>query len=128
MKKIYHFRKVQVGSEDPVEEGEAEQKGDGGSNSLEALAAKLKALQRSKHTLDLVCDIFSDFRVRKLGFMCLSRYQVTICVHWLPVLCLGKKMIRVFLFLQRYVCGRKQMAYTYIVYPRAMACAQDLLC
>lgn len=102
-----------MGSEDP-EEGEAEQKGDGGSNSLEALAAKLKALQRSKHTLELVCDIFSDFRVRKLGFMCLSRYQVTICVHWLPVLCLGKKMIRVFLFLQRYVCGRKQMVYIYI--------------
>ena len=89
LKKIYHFRKVQVGSEGQEEEGEAEQQGDGSSNSLEALAAKLKALQRSKHTLDLVCDIFSDFRVRKLGFMRLSRYQVKTCIHWLFVMYLG---------------------------------------
>lgn len=42
------------------------------SNSIEALAAKLKAMQKSRHTLDLVCDIFADFRVRTLGYMRLS--------------------------------------------------------
>ena len=42
------------------------------NNSLEELAARLKVLQKNRHTLDLVCDIFSDFRVQKLGYMCLS--------------------------------------------------------
>ncbi len=49
-------------------DGEASS-GQPGSNSIEDLVAKLKAMQKSRHTLDLVCDIFSDFRVRKLGHM-----------------------------------------------------------
>eukprot|EP00435_Cladocopium_sp_Y103_P035031 s1250_g9.t1 len=72
LKKIYTFRKVQQGSEDiQVEDPHAEEPIPT-NNSLEELAARLKVLQKSRHTLDLVCDIFSDFRVRKLGYMCLS--------------------------------------------------------
>ena len=74
LKKIYAFRKVQQGSEDVVpEEGEDDEPAlPVNSNSIEALAAKLKAMQKSRHTLDLVCDIFADFRVRTLGYMRLS--------------------------------------------------------
>ena len=70
LKKIYEFRKVQQGSEDlGQEDGEDEASTPANSNSIEALAAKLKAMQKSRHTLDLVCDIFADFRVRTLGYM-----------------------------------------------------------
>ena len=61
---------MQQGSEDlGQEDGEDEASTPANSNSIEALAAKLKAMQKSRHTLDLVCDIFADFRVRTLGYM-----------------------------------------------------------
>ena len=72
LKKVYTFRKVQEGTEDIHTEEPEEEKPIPTNNSLEELAARLKALQKNRHTLDLVCDIFADFRVRKLGYMCLS--------------------------------------------------------
>lgn len=80
LKKVYTFRKVQEGTEDIQTEEPEEEKPMPMNNSLEELAARLKTLQKNRHTLDLVCDIFADFRVRKLGYMCLS---------WLVVRCLS---------------------------------------
>ena len=82
LKKIYEFRKVQQGSDDVgLEEGDDHDQAPlpANSNSIEALAAKLKAMQKSRHTLDLVCDIFADLRVRTLGYMRLSWSTMYIC-------------------------------------------------
>ena len=39
--------------------------------SVHTLLKQLGKLQKSQHTLDLACSIFSDSRVRQLGYMLL---------------------------------------------------------
>ncbi len=52
----------------PAPENPAE----GGAGTVEEMIQQLKNLQKGKHTLDLACCIFSDTRVRSLGYMFLD--------------------------------------------------------
>ena len=70
MRKILEFRRSLEGGDATLDtEERTDEKID--KNSPAALLQKIKALQRGKHTLDLACAVFSDMRVRKLGYMTL---------------------------------------------------------
>ena len=76
LKKVHNWRKkylgegaVEVEVENPGQDDDKQKTGD--DNSIEALLKQLSKLQKNQHTLDLACSIFSDSRVRQLGWMLL---------------------------------------------------------
>lgn len=76
LKKIFKFRKSLYGEEgskdkEVKESTDTTNTGDKTTGTVEQMVAHLKALQKGKHTLELACCIFSDQRVRGLGYMLL---------------------------------------------------------
>lgn len=78
LKKVHAWRSKQQGSWTADKEGETGA-GDGENakeeateDTVAALLKKLKQLQQQEHTLDLAAAIFSDDRVRQLGYMFLE--------------------------------------------------------